>query len=128
MERLADEDYTRISGGERQLTLVARALAQEARLLVLDEPTANLDFGNSARVLTRVAALAQHGYAVVLSTHTPDHALAIGTEVIVVHEGVIASAGKPAEILTSDHLSRIYGVPVAVELTESGGKVARPLI
>jgi iron complex transport system ATP-binding protein len=128
IERLADADYTRISGGERQLALIARALAQEARLLVLDEPTANLDFGNSARVLAHVAALARDGYAVVLSTHEPDHALSIGTRVVVVQEGRIVATGRPADILTSERLSTLYDIGVAVERTESGGTVARPLL
>lgn len=128
IERLAKEDYTRISGGERQLTLIARALAQGTPLLVLDEPTANLDFGNSARVLARVAALARQGYAIVLSTHEPDHALTIGTRVVIVHEGRIAATGTPREIVTSERLSSVYNIGVAVERTESGGTVARPLI
>jgi iron complex transport system ATP-binding protein len=128
IEWLANEDYTRISGGERQLTLIARALAQGTPLLVLDEPTANLDFGNSARVLARVAALAKQGYAIVLSTHEPDHALTIGTQVVIVHEGRIAATGTPQDIVTSERLSSLYNIGVAVERTESGGKVARPLI
>jgi iron complex transport system ATP-binding protein len=126
--RLAEAEYTRISGGERQLALVARALAQEARLLVLDEPTANLDFGNAARVLAHVGALAKRDYAVVLSTHEPDHALTIGTRVAIVHEGRIAASGTPAEIVTSERLSALYNIGVKVERTESGGTVARPLL
>ncbi len=128
IEWLAEEDYTRISGGERQLTLIARALAQGTRLLVLDEPTANLDFGNSARVLAHIGALAKRGYAIVLSTHEPDHALSIGTKVVIVHDGRIEATGTPEEIVTSERLSSLYDIKVAVERTESGGKVARPLI
>jgi iron complex transport system ATP-binding protein len=128
IERLANEDYTRISGGERQLALIARALAQGTPMLVLDEPTANLDFGNSARVLARVAALAKQGYAIVLSTHEPDHALNIGTKVVIVQEGRIAATGTPQEIVTSERLSSLYNIGVVVEPTASGGTVARPLI
>ncbi len=128
IDALAEAEYTRISGGERQLALIARALAQEAKLLVLDEPTANLDFGNSARVLAHVATLASRGYAVVLSTHEPDHALTIGTRVAIVDEGGIAATGTPAEIVTSERLSALYNIGVKVERTESGGTVARPLL
>ena len=78
---LADHDYTRISGGQRQLTLIARALAQEAPILVMDEPTASLDFGNQAMVLGRIRDLAREGYGIVLSTHDPDHALLVATRV-----------------------------------------------
>ncbi len=128
IERLANDDYTRISGGERQLALIARALAQGTKLLVLDEPTANLDFGNSARVMAHVSALAKRGYAIVLSTHEPDHALSVGTSVVIVHDGRIEATGTPQEIVTSERLSSLYDIKVAVERTESGGKVARPLI
>jgi iron complex transport system ATP-binding protein len=128
IERLAEADYTRVSGGERQLALIARALAQGTPLLVLDEPTANLDFGNSARVLAHVAALAGRGYAIVLSTHEPDHALSIGTRVVIIHEGKIAATGTPAQIITSERLSEIYKIGVKVERTESGGTVARPML
>src|SRR4030095_13678221 len=71
---LADQPYTEISGGERQITLVARALAQEPKILVMDEPTASLDFGNQVRVLSEIKALAGRGIAVILSTHDPDQA------------------------------------------------------
>ncbi len=72
LAHLADSVYTRISGGERQLTLVARALAQDAQIVVMDEPTANLDFGNQVRVLQHVQDLARSGIGVLLSTHDPD--------------------------------------------------------
>lgn len=81
-----------------------------------------------ALALLGAAALADRGYAVVLSTHEPDHALAIGTRVVIVHEGRIAAAGTPEEIITSERLSSIYNIKVAVERTESGGTVARPLL
>ena len=76
---LADADYTRISGGERQLALIARALAQEPRMLVMDEPTASLDFGNQVRVLDRIRARRATGIGVVLSTHDPDQAFLCAT-------------------------------------------------
>jgi iron complex transport system ATP-binding protein len=72
IRHLAGRPYTQVSGGERQLTLIARALAQEPSILVMDEPTASLDFGNQVRVLGEVRALARRGIAVIMSTHDPD--------------------------------------------------------
>lgn len=109
---LADEAFTRISGGQRQLALIARALAQEAAILVMDEPTASLDFGNELRVLERVRRLAADGHAILLSTHNPDHADRYTDRVVVLQEGAVVAQGAPAAVLTADTLSRVYGVPV----------------
>ena len=122
---LADHDYTRISGGQRQLTLIARALAQEAPILVMDEP-ASLDFGNQAMVLGRIRDLAAEGYGIVLSTHDPDHALLVGTRVAVIAEGGLRAVGTPEEVVTAEMLSAIYRTQVIVEDTPSGRRVCVP--
>jgi iron complex transport system ATP-binding protein len=111
---LAESIYTRISGGERQLTLIARALAQDARIIVMDEPTANLDFGNQVRVLEHIQGLAASGIGVLLSTHDPDHAFICADRVAMLHEGRLARSGAPATAVTPDSLREIYGVEVAV--------------
>ena len=72
---LADRPYTMISGGERQLALLARALAQEPQFVVLDEPTASLDFGNQGRVMREIRALGASGHGVLFTTHDPNHAM-----------------------------------------------------
>src|SRR5262249_16210669 len=90
---LAGADYTRISGGQRQLVLIARALAQEAPILVMDEPTPSLAFGNQTLALARIRDLAAEGYGVLLSTHDPDHALLVAGRVAVIAEGGPAAAG-----------------------------------
>lgn len=123
---LAEADYTRLSGGQRQLVLIARALAQGSPVLVMDEPTASLDFGNQALVLTEIAGLAGDGLTVVLSTHDPDHALAIGTQVVLLHEGRIRAAGPPETALTGPALSAVYGVDVRVERLADGRAVCLP--
>ena len=111
---LAESIYTRISGGERQLTLIARALAQDARIIVMDEPTANLDFGNQVRVLEHIQGLAASGIGVLLSTHDPDHGFICADRVAMLHEGRLARSGVPAATITADSLREIYGVEVAV--------------
>jgi iron complex transport system ATP-binding protein len=123
---LAEADFTRISGGQRQLALVARALAQEAPILVMDEPTASLDFGNQMMVLSRIRSLAAHGYGVVLSTHDPDHALLVGTRVAVIADGGLRALGSPDEVVTADILSAIYRTDVRIETTASGRRVCVP--
>jgi iron complex transport system ATP-binding protein len=83
----ADSIFTRLSGGQRQLVLIARALAQEPKILVMDEPTASLDFGNQVLVLNHVRELARQGIGIILSTHDPDHAFACADRVALLHEG-----------------------------------------
>ncbi|GAB2530856.1 ABC transporter ATP-binding protein [Simplicispira piscis] len=102
--------YTAISGGERQLVLIARALAQEPVLLVMDEPTASLDFGNQIRVLEHIAQLRQQGMAVLLSTHQPDHALRIGDRIALLGGGRLVAIGTPASTATPERLATLYGV------------------
>jgi len=124
---LAEDDYTRISGGQRQLALIARALAQGAPILVLDEPTASLDFGNQTMVLERIRDLAAAGYGVVLSTHDPDHALLVATCVAVIADGGLRAVGPPHDVVTGPMLSAIYRTDVRVEQTVSGRRVCVPV-
>jgi iron complex transport system ATP-binding protein len=123
---LAGADYTRISGGQRQLVLIARALAQEAPVLVMDEPTASLDFGNQTLVLARIRDLAAEGYGVLLSTHDPDHALLVADRVAIIAEGGLSAVGPAGDVVTGALLSRIYGTTVRVEETPSGQRVCVP--
>ncbi len=123
---LADRPYTQVSGGERQLALIARALAQEPRVLVMDEPTASLDFGNQVRVLTQVRALARRGIAVILSTHDPDQAFLCADRAALLHEGRLARLGAPDDVVTPASLRETYGVEVEVkELTGADGRRLR---
>jgi iron complex transport system ATP-binding protein len=111
---LASRVYTEISGGERQLVLIARALAQEPRVLIMDEPTAALDFGNQVRVLGQIAALARSGMSVVFSTHDPDHVFLCGDRVALLHGGRLEAIGTPEDVITPAALQRLYGVEVQV--------------
>ena len=122
---LAERVYTEVSGGERQLTLIARALAQEAQLLVLDEPTASLDFGNQLRVLDRLRALADGGIGILFSTHDPDHAFLCAEQVLMLRDGCILSVGRPENVITRDNLRLLYGVEVeVVTATAPDGRVS----
>jgi iron complex transport system ATP-binding protein len=111
---LAEQAYTRISGGERQLTLIGRALAQQPRLLVLDEPTASLDFGNQSLVLNQITALARQGISILFSTHDPDQAFMCADRVLMLRSGHALCLGPPDDVLTPDNLRCIYGIDVAV--------------
>jgi iron complex transport system ATP-binding protein len=127
LSHLAENPFGAISGGERQLALVARALAQGAGTLVLDEPTASLDFGNQLRVLSVLRRLADAGKGVLFSTHDPDHAFAIATQVALLRDG-IAAIGMPDAVLTGDALGALYGVAMRVETLSDGRRVVVPAV
>jgi iron complex transport system ATP-binding protein len=123
LSHLSESEYTRISGGERQLALIARALAQAGRIVVMDEPTASLDFGNQVRVLEQVHALAEAGIGVVMSTHDPDQAFLCADRVALFHRGTLLCAETPERAVTAEHLRLVYGVEVRIETVtdEAGG-------
>jgi len=124
---LAGRVVTELSGGERQLAMIARALAQGARALVLDEPTASLDFGNQVRVLREIRRLAAEGYAVVFSTHDPGQAFLAASRVLLLARGGALRQGTPAEVITGDNLRAVYGVEVRVAEVE-GARVCLPAL
>ena len=118
---LADRPVTELSGGERQLVLIARALAQEAACLVLDEPTASLDFGNQALVLRQVRALAaREGLAVLMTTHHPDHAFLVADAAMLLNRGGLTGPMAPEALITAERLREAYGVEAVV------GSIATP--
>jgi iron complex transport system ATP-binding protein len=114
ISHLRDRPFNQISGGERQLTLIARALCQDARILIMDEPAASLDYGNQIRVLQIVNTLRQSGYAIVMSAHNPDHAFLSATHAAVLSEGRIVALGDPHSVITSESLSKLYGARIRV--------------
>lgn len=111
---LAGRSYTQISGGEQQLVLLARALAQQPKALVLDEPTASLDFGNQIRVLDHIHALRDQGLAIFLCTHQPEHAYRVADEVLLFKKGEVVAAGSTVNTLTAEALGKLYDLPIDV--------------
>ena len=122
----ANRPFTAISGGQRQLVLIARALAQSAPVLIMDEPTANLDYGNQFRVMDRARRLAADGRTVVISSHNPDHALRFAHRVFLMKDGAIVASGPATEVLTAEALTDVYGIPIAlVDMADGDGKTRR---
>lgn len=123
---LAERPFSVLSGGERRLALMARAVVQDAPVLVLDEPTAALDFGNEARILRVVAELATSGRTVLMTTHQPSHALLCADQVVLLSGGRLIADGPADEVVTAQRLSDLYGVAVRV-LTSVDADTGRPV-
>lgn len=124
---LGEKEYTQLSGGERQMVLIARALAQEAKLLVMDEPASNLDFGNQIRMLAEVKRLSERGVSVLITTHSPNHAFLCASQVAVMKAGRLLACGAPDLVLTSSCLQEAYGVPLEVVDIGNGSRTCVPV-
>lgn len=111
---LAERTYTQISGGEQQLVLIARALAQNTKTIIMDEPTSALDYGNTIRVLSCVRQLTKEGLSIVQSTHQPDQAFLYSDKTLVLHQGRVHAFGDPKDVITNKIVSTIYNVDVEV--------------
>lgn len=114
ISRIADKPVNEISGGEYQLAMIARALAQEPEVLLLDEPTSHLDFGNQIRVLEIIDRLARDGLSVIMSSHFPDHAFLSSNNVAIMQHGSFMAYGLAEEVITEDNLKQTYGVDVSI--------------
>jgi iron complex transport system ATP-binding protein len=126
---LRNRGYTQISGGERQLVLIARALAQQTKVLILDEPTANLDFGNQIRVLTQIRSLVREGYTIIQSTHNPEQTFMFSDRVLALYDGRVLASGTPSDIVTEELMRKLYGVDIKVQsLFEDKARACIPTI
>lgn len=114
ISHLADRSFNEISGGERQMAFVARAIAQRARILIMDEPTANLDYANQIRMLRVVNELSKKGYAILMTSHFPDHGFLACNKVALLKGGRVLEYGKPKEVITTKTLTNLYDTPVCV--------------
>jgi iron complex transport system ATP-binding protein len=123
---LKERPYTKISGGERQLVLIARALTQGADIFIMDEPANGLDYGNQIRLLACIADLAESGYTFIKTTHFPDHALWISDRVVMIKEGKIIGDGETAEVITRNSLYNAYNTHVDVIELDDGSRMCVP--
>ncbi|MGQ9687743.1 MAG: ABC transporter ATP-binding protein [Desulfobaccales bacterium] len=111
----ADKPYTRLSGGEQQLALIGRCLAQEPQVLLLDEPTSHLDLRNQVMVLSLVRNLAEkHRLTVLLTLHDPNLALLYADQVILLDQGRVAAQGPPTTVITPAAISGLYGLEMGL--------------
>ena len=123
---LRERPYTDLSGGERQLVMIARALAQQPKLLVLDEPTANLDYGNMLRVMNKICALRDKGLGIIMTTHSPDQAFLCRSTVSLLQRGGQLAFGDAEEVITQRNMRQAYGVEIRVaEFPEPDGSTIR---
>ena len=119
---LGDHSVDTLAGGERQRALLARALAQEPRFIVLDEPTASLDFGNQGKVMHEIRALSESGLGVLFTTHDPNHAMRAATRAFLLRDGACLAEGPVGDMLRRDRLEQLYRAPV--QIMREDGRVA----
>lgn len=111
-QHLASRPFTQLSTGERRRVLMARALATEAAVLLVDEPTANLDLAHARRVMVDLRVLAQAGHSVVVALHDLGEVSLVADRVLVLHDQRVLAAGTPAEVLTPALIRTVFGVVV----------------
>ncbi|MDD5014400.1 MAG: ABC transporter ATP-binding protein [Atribacterota bacterium] len=109
---LRDKPYTEISGGERQQVLIARVIVQQPQIILLDEPTAHLDYGNQHRTVQMIRQLAAEGYVLIMTTHNPEHAIILNGKVAILNRQGVLGIGQAAETLSAETLSNLYGLSI----------------
>ncbi|HHY37853.1 MAG TPA: ABC transporter ATP-binding protein [Clostridia bacterium] len=119
---LADKRYTNISGGERQLVLIARTLCQEPEIILFDEPTSHLDFKNQALVLETISNLASKGLTIIMTSHFPNHAWLLNSRVAMMNHNGFITVGPAEEVMTEQNLSEVYGLRVKVYKAMDGNR------
>ena len=120
ISELKNRPLDRLSGGERQLVLIARALLQDAKILLLDEPTASLDYANQIMVMERIKELSKNGYSSLFSTHNPEHALMYADSILLLDDAKSEFVENPETLLSSDRLSKLYGRELYLSVVDTG--------
>ncbi|WP_018153758.1 ABC transporter ATP-binding protein, partial [Methanothermococcus thermolithotrophicus] len=126
ISHLADRPYTDLSGGQRQLVLLARALTQETKAMILDEPTSALDFRNQLKIWSMLKKLTKRGMPIVVSVHDPNHMMWFCDKVVVLHDKKIIASGEPRNVLTKEVLKTLYGNICDIKENEEGFKMITP--
>lgn len=111
---LSRYQFNEMSGGEQQMVLVARAMAQQAKILIMDEPTANLDYFNQVKMLMVIKVLAEQGYSILMTSHFPDHAFLACSRTVLMRDGIIMAQGTPDNVVTTENLTKLYSTPICV--------------
>lgn len=122
ISHLSQKYYTQISGGERQQVSISRALAQKPKIILMDEPTAHLDYGNQIKVLRTIRKIAFEGYAVVITTHNPDHALLLEGEVAAIDTNGKFTFGSCRDVINEKFLSSLYGIDLHLRHIDDIGR------
>lgn len=125
IRHLENEIYTEISGGERQLALIARALAQQARFILMDEPASSLDYGNQMRLLREIRNLAKEGAGVCFTAHYPDHAFLTQSSVLALEQKDRWKKGPAQEVITEELLKSMYKLDAKIRSYKDGDRVMR---
>ncbi len=130
IDHLRDKPYTKLSGGEMQLVLFARVLAQAPEILLLDEPTSHLDIANQVRTIELIRKLAKEKLCIVMTSHFPDHAFYISDKVALMKNKTFIAIGNVDEVMTENNLKETYGVDIKIIYLggEISRKIAVPLI
>lgn len=124
---LKDTEYTNLSGGERQLVFLARILTQQPDILILDEPTSHLDFGNQIKFLEIVDKLASLGLSVIMSSHFPDHTFISSNKVAIMKDGRFIDFGTSEEVVNEENLKKAYDIDVKLIDLDDGRRVCVPM-
>ena len=127
IEDLKDKEYTNLSGGERQLVFLARVLCQKPDILILDEPTSHLDFGNQIKLLEIINNLAKTGLSIIMSSHFPDHAFLSSTKVAIMKDKRFIDFGTPDDVVTEQNLRKAYSIDVKLMELDDERKVCVPM-
>lgn len=109
---LKNNSFTDLSGGEKQLVLIARALTQQTKILIMDEPTANLDFGNTLKLLSKIIKLKKDNRGILITSHSPQQVVAYATKVLMIKAGKVFQYGKPEKIINYDSVNELYNINI----------------